>query len=503
MTELSAVFRARDDDWTMGKVVYQIVPDRFHARDIDAKLDCYAPPRRLAPWTEPAKRGEPMPDEGVWSHELTFYGGDLAGITDKLGYAKDLGADVILLTPVFEARTYHGYDTLDYHTIAPHLGTRDDLRDLVGACHRLGLRIILDGVFNHMSMHAPWFQEALADAGSSRREWFDIDPDRFEHGFRCWAGVKNLPEMQVEHEPLRDAIHRAPDSVVRSYLRNPGIDGWRLDVAWELGTTILSELVSHAHAERADSVVLGEIWTPPASPGGSWVPPLDGLLLLSVRELLLHWVEGRISGSRAARVLQTMVEDAGIEALLRSHIVVENHDTPRIHSKVPDPDARRAVQTLAAALPGNFSFLYGMEIGLEGSRDPEMRGPMPWSEVREDHPVLAWTKRLLATRRAHRAMRIGDYLALDSESLFAFQRSTDRYADTIWVMANASDEHVCETLYLRDARLMNGDLVDVMTGERVGTHAGFCRVEVASRSVRILGHVDHGAWQYDPYKRIR
>lgn len=501
MSDRAANFRARDDDWRMGAVVYQVMPDRFHVRDVDAKRDLYEGPRRLAPWSEAPVRGEHLPQQGVWSHELTFYGGDLPGLLDKLDYVQELGAEVLLLTPVFDARTYHGYDTLDYHGIAPHLGTHEDLEALVDAAHGRGIRVVLDGVFNHVSQYSDWMQEALTDASSPKRAWFDIGP-RYEHGFRCWAGVKNLPELQLESETLRDALYGGFDSVVRTYLRDADIDGWRLDVAWELGPSYLSDLVSSAHLEKPGSVVLGEIWSPPATPTGSWVPPLDGLLMMSLRELLLHWAWGRMSGARAARVVQAMVDDAGIDALLRSHVVVENHDTPRIRSVLPQEELCRAYQMLAAALPGNFSMLYGMEVGLRGEQDPEMRAPMPWSEAHDDNPVFAWTKRLLALRRSRRALRVGDFLALDTESLFAFQRATDRYAETLWVFANAGEREVTETVYLRDAKLMNGELVEVTTGERVGTHCGFATVRVPGRTVKILGHPDHAAWQYNPYKRI-
>ena len=147
--------------------------------------------------------------------------------------------------------------------------------------------------------------------------------------------------------------------------------------------------------------------------------------------------------------------------------------------------------------------LYGMEVGLDGGDDPEMRAPMPWDLANADNPVFAWTKELLAARRRLRALRVGDYLALDSETLFAFQRATDRYAETVWVFGNAAEEEVTETVYMRDAKLMNGHLEDVRTGDRLEAHCGYATVCVPPGSVRWFGHPDHAAWQYNPYKRIR
>ncbi|MFW5740109.1 MAG: alpha-amylase family glycosyl hydrolase, partial [Myxococcota bacterium] len=404
--------------------------------------------------------------------------------------------NTIHILPFFPYSSDRGFSVMDFEQVNPKLGTWDDIDNL-----KEDFRLMFDGVFNHVSQHSPWLQEAATDASSPKRAWFELDPDRYEHGFRCWAGVKNLPELQLESESLRDALFRRPDSVVRSYLRDADIDGWRLDVAWELGTSVLRELVSHAHAEKPESVVLGEIWSPPASPTGSWVPPLDGLLSLTLRELVLHWVEGRLPGPYAARVVQRMVEDAGIEALLRSHVIIENHDTPRIRGLLGRAETQ-AFQLLAAGLPGNLSMLYGMEVGLDGCDDPEMRPPMPWEEAHDDNPVFVWTERLLALRREHRALRVGDFQALDTRELFGFQRATDRYAETVWVFANATSEPVTETVYLRDAKLMNSRLVDLVGGDGFEAHAGFVRVKVPSMSVRLLSHPDHGGWQYNPYKRI-
>lgn len=496
-------FKEREADWRMGATVYQVMPDRFHARDLDSKQSQYDAPKRLAPWTEPSRRGEPLANEGVWSHELTFYGGDLPGLIDKIPYIRDLGASVLLLTPVFDARTCHGYDTIDYHRIAPHLGTRDDLAQLVRMAHDNGMRVVLDGVFNHVSQQCPWLREAVEDPHSEKRAWFDIDPDRYEHGYRSWCGIKNLPELQVETASLRDELYRSESSVVRSYLRELDIDGWRLDVAWELGLEVLTELVEHARREKAQSVVLGEIWSALASPLSRWAPPLDGLLHMSMRELLLHWIAGRVPGPRVARVLQTMVDDAGIEAMLRSHLVVENHDTPRIHSLLPDPALRSVFLHACMALPGCFSFLYGMEVGLEGMLDPEMRGPMSWDLAHDGNATFDWTKKLLVLRRELRALRIGDFVALDTDGLLAFQRVTDRYEESVWFFANVTDESVTETVYLRDAKLMNGNLVDRLSDDRAPVHCGFCEVTVEAASVRMLMHPSHAGWAYNPYKRVR
>ena len=159
-----AVFAAREADWRQGAIVYQVLVDRFApAADLAGKQHLYAAPRRLRDWHEMPAGGRYLADEGLWSHELEFWGGDLQSLRGRLDHVRALGANVLYLNPIHAAFSNHKYDASDYHAIAPEFGTLEDLDALLADAHAAGQRVVLDGVFNHMGRRAPRFLEAQAD----------------------------------------------------------------------------------------------------------------------------------------------------------------------------------------------------------------------------------------------------------------------------------------------------------------------------------------------------
>src|SRR5579884_1748260 len=188
-------FEARERDWRNGPVVYQVFVDRFApSADLAAKRMLYKSPRSLHPWSETPKAGSQIKSMGVWSHELAFWGGDLKSVRSKLSYIHDLGADVLYLNPIFDALTNHKYDALDYGKVAPEYGTRQDVIDLASDLHRNGMRLMLDGVFNHMGRNATRLQSALRDPKSPYRDWYFIGK-QYPLGYRAWVNVPNLAEL--------------------------------------------------------------------------------------------------------------------------------------------------------------------------------------------------------------------------------------------------------------------------------------------------------------------
>ena len=182
---------------------------------------------------------------------------------------------------------------------------------------------------------------------------------------------------------MRTYLYEDPDSVVRSYLRD-GADGWRLDTAYELGPDYLRDLTRAAHLEKADSLIVGEIVNYP----GEWLESIDAVMNFSLRHILLGLASGAIAPSSAGRMLDRLVREAGIEPLLKSWMVIDNHDIPRIASQIPRDSLRRLVQVLQFTLPGAPNIYYGSEVGMTGGSDPENRGPMRWDLVRDDNPEL-------------------------------------------------------------------------------------------------------------------
>ena len=488
----------RAQDWRIGPIIYQVLVDRFSPpENLEAKRSAIRPPRVLMNWTDLPKGGKRLPQLGLWSHELEFWGGDLKGLNSRLGYIESLGADVLYLTPIHKALTNHKYDAQDYNEVSPELGTHEDFENLAGTLHRRGLKLVLDGVFNHMGKTAPIFETALNQPNSPYRDWFYIG-DKYPGGYRGWSGVGNLPALNLENPIVRDYLWNGQDSVVRRWLRD-GIDGWRLDAAFEIGPDFLSELTRAAHETKPGSEVVAEVAGYPSD----WFPAVDGVFDFTMIKVGEETLRGEMSGGRAGLILNHMVLDAGIEHLLRSWLLTDNHDTSRLASQVPDPVDRRLVEAMHFTLPGAPVIYYGTELGMEGIGDPASRAPMRWDLETDSNPNLAWIRKLIAIRKARPALRYGDFAALDTDKLLSYVRTTGKIGETTLVVVNPTPSEVRETFPTRVGRLLSGgNLRDLLTGKSVTTVNGLITVDAPPKSVMILTPVMDKANGYSPYHRI-
>jgi glycosidase len=515
---VAGTFEAREKDWRNGAVVYQVIVDRFApTANLDAKRALYPAPKRLRGWDEvPLANPEIAPGTQITRHELDFWGGDLQSLRGRLDYVQQLGADVLYLNPIHLGFTNHKYDSLDFKAISPEYGTRDDLKALAADLHRRGMKLVLDGVFNHMGRNAPAFTQAqmaylevaapsgggrAASGGSIYRDWFVFGP-QFPGGARTWKGVQNLPELNLENTAVREHIWAAPDSVVRSYLRD-GADGWRLDTAYELGPLFLSQLTEAAHIEKPGSLVVGEIVNYPAG----WMPAMDGVMNFHWRTLLLGLARGEIGVAQASALIERTVADVGTEPLLKSWLLLDNHDVRRLATELPGRDQRRLAQVLQFTLPGSPNLYYGAEVGMTGGDDPAQRGPMRWDRVEQGHADLAWTRQLIALHKAHRALRVGNYRSATAGQLLAFERHTDRAADTVLVLANPGDQTVTELVQWRNGLMMDDNRLRDLLPPPEGSpppalHAGFVRITLPPHGVRVLAPDVGTQGGYSVYKRV-
>lgn len=495
-------FAERERDWRNGAIVYQVLVDRFAPpSQLDAKRALYPSPKVLRDWSETPARGTYLTAEKLNSQELDFWGGDFASLLGRLDHVQQLGADALYLNPIHLAYTNHKYDALDFQQISPEFGDRDDFRRLAAEAHKRGLRVVLDGVFNHMGRNAPIFQDAITNPSSPWRDWFAIGPE-YEGGARVWTGYQNLPELNLDNPAVRAYLYEAPDSVLRSYLRD-GADGWRLDTAYELGYTYLRDLTRAAHAEKSDALIVGEVVNYP----DKWLRAIDAVMNFSLRHIVRDVVLGEIAPAAAGRLVERLIRDAGIEPMLKSWLVIDNHDIPRIATQFPETAQRRLVQTLQFTLPGAPNIYYGSEVGMVGGDDPENRGPMRWDWVRDDNPELVWLKKLIALRRQHRALRVGNYRQVEADRLLAFERYTDRALDTAVILVNPSSVAVTDRIMIANADLMDDTpMVDVLgpaDAPPVGTvGAAFMTVTVPAQTAFILMPREHPRGGYSRYKRL-
>ena len=493
-----SIYHEREKDWRNGAVVYQVIVDRFSpSKTIEKKLALYQEPRKLRYWDETPKPGVFHHASRYWTHELDFWGGDLKSVMDRLDYLKELKIDVLYLNPIHQSLSNHKYDAKDYMTISEEFGSIEDLRDLISFIHKQDQKIMLDGVFNHVGVDHLFFVDALKP-NSAYKNWFDFN-QKYPEGVRLWADVKSLPELNLENQDVRNYIYQEEHSVIRSYIKE-GIDGWRLDVAFDIGYQYLKELTDAAHAERKESLVIGEIWNYPEK----WTKSIDGVMNFTLREIISRSLHQELSPLMANHAIQHMIQDTGIDAILKSWNIIDNHDVPRLTHQFKDRYDQKLAQVMQFFLPGSPNLYYGTELGMEGAGDPYNRAPMRWDLRHEDNEYLMWTKKLIDLHQSERALKIGDYLMISSEKFIAFERYTDQVEDTVIVLLNLSYQDTTDHLLIRDSNLMNFSAFDILLGEAEDLQmlAGFLKVSLKKKSCVVLKPKTTATHSYTPYKRI-
>ena len=376
--------------WVRDAVFYQIFPDRFRSGD----------PGNDPPGTQP------------WDESPThrsFSGGDLVGVLQKLDYLRDLGVTALYLTPIFTASTNHRYDGEDYFQVDPALGGNEAFRELVAALHARGMRIVLDGVFNHCGTGHPFFRD-VAERGrqSPYWDWFMIQGDRPrvdpEPNYACWAGCANLPEWNHRKPAVRGYLL----SVVRHWIEAYGSDGWRLDTVEYLSPDFVRAVYRTAKEANPEAYVLGEVM----GLATSWFRhgALDGVMHYKLWEGLVHFFAERTwDAPRFARYVQVIWSSYPREANYACYTLLGSHDKPRFLTLCRG-DVRRLVLAAAFlfAYPGAPAIYYGDEIGLEGGDDPDCRRTFPWDEQEWNRDLLDTFRALVRLRREEPALRRGD-----------------------------------------------------------------------------------------------
>lgn len=414
--------------WVQDAVFYQIFPDRF---------------RRGEPANDPPHVRSWDSAPGVWD----FFGGNLQGVVDKLDYLQSLGVNAIYLNPIFEASTNHKYNTTDYYRVDPHFGDNALLKRLVSNCHRHGIRVVLDGVFNHVGVDFWAFQDVVKRGKRSRYvDWFDVKKFpvkmRPRPTYACWWGLWELPKLNTHNPEVRQYII----DVATYWLKEADIDGWRLDVADEVPHSFWVEFRQAVKAVRADAYLVGEIW----HDGHPWLggDQFDAVMNYRFRTAVLGLLGGLRDGrsrpvratnaARYDRALKSITADLPPQAVAVQFNLLGSHDTERILTLMRgDKRKVKLAALLMMTAAGAPVIYYGDEVGLEGGRDPDCRRGFPWNERDQDGDLLEAFRSLIALRHRHAALRRGTYRTLVAEgSVYAFARERD--CKSIVVMINAS-----------------------------------------------------------------
>ncbi len=413
-------------EWVKHAVFYQIFPDRF------ARSARLPKPAHLEPWEDPPTA-------------LGYKGGDLLGVLERLDYLQDLGVTALYFNPIFQSACNHRYHTHDYLRVDPLLGGDAAFQTLLAECKRRGLRVVLDGVFNHASRGFFQFNDVLENgAASPWLDWFyfyELPPNAYDPtrkpGYKAWFDLPALPKFNTDNAQVREYLMQVGEHWIRQ-----GIDGWRLDVPNEITTPgFWQEFRQRVKAINPDAYIVGEIW----EEARSWLEgdQFDGVMNYRFTEAVLRFVVGE----RLDR--QTVLDKgyhpwppatglefaAAIERLLRLYPwpiqlaqlnLLGSHDTARFLTIADGDEASlRLGALLLFTFPGAPSVYYGDEIGLTGGPPDAMaRKSFPW-----DHPetwreaLRAYHKELIALRLAHPALRVGDVEPLAATAdTYAFGR---------------------------------------------------------------------------------
>lgn len=481
-------------DFAKGNIIYHVFVDRFN------RADGVKTKRKYRLHKSFSESPEVVSADGKYYAD-DFFGGNFNGIREKLDYLEELGVGIIYLSPIFKAYSNHRYDTGDYLKVDELLGTEDDFKRLLDAAHEKGMKIILDGVFNHSGADSLYFNKfgtydslgAYQSKSSPYYDWYYFK--KFPDEYACWWGCDNVPDLNKSNKDYR-ALVFGKNGVVEKW-QKLGADGWRLDVVDELPIDFVNLLIKKIKSVNKDALVIGEVWEDASTKVsyGELRPyllgdQLDGTMNYPFMNAIIAYV--RDGDEKFFKdTVQSILENYPKETVYCLMNSLGTHDTVRIINalsdvrahgwskthklgyKLPDSEYEKAKKKLYLAsvlqftLPGIPSIFYGDEAGLQGFDDPINRRPYPWGS--EDKEILAHYKKLGRIRRENRAVFSGGFNMRDENGLVAYERAGGDDEILIAVNAGADDK----TLFISKeyTSLYNNkeykDVVDVPGGSFV------------------------------------
>ena len=427
-------------DWAKGAIAYQIFPERFENGDF-----------ALTPVGAEAWGSQPTREN--------FMGGDLRGIIRRLDHLFSLNVDILYLTPIFKSPSNHKYDTADYFSIDPVFGTVDDLKELTKQCHARGIRVLLDGVFNHCGYEFAPFQNVLKKGDQSQYwDWFFVESSPVQtdpHNYDCVGYYKWMPKMRMSNPEVRAFFL----SVGTFWIREADIDGWRLDVADEVDFTFWQAFRSAIHAVKPDALLIGESW----KDAGDMLrgDQMDSVMNYLFRSSLIGFFAKNESAESFDAQLQRLQRLYPQPAQQVLYNLIGSHDTDRFLT-LCGGDLRKL--KLAAAFQMTYTGMpaiyYGDEIGMTGENDPDCRKAMDWSGA--DESLLSYYQKMTLLRRGEKALQLGDFHTLHvSDNAYAFARRFEN--ETIVALFNRSAESV--ELNIPVAECEKGSMYSLLGGD--------------------------------------
>ncbi|MDD3223581.1 MAG: glycoside hydrolase family 13 protein [Clostridium sp.] len=431
----------KERNWMQEAVVYQIFPDRFF--NGDKSID----PENVLTW-------------GTSVDHESMFGGDLQGIIDKLDYLKELGINLIYLTPIFKSSSNHKYNTEDYYDIDPQFGTLNTAKELIKKCHEKGIRIIFDAVFNHSGSDFFAFKDLLKNQEASKyKDWYyiysyPVSTDKINY-YTFANDVSTMPKLNTNNSEVREYLLK----VGEYWVKEVGIDGWRLDVCDEVDHDFwraFSKTVKHANK---NAVVVGEIQHEASSflKGDQ----LDSIMDYPFKFALVDFFAHRsISVEKFNDILSSS------RALYMNSItrqlwnLIDSHDTKRFLTECNDD-----INKMKLAIVFQFCYegvpyiYYGDEIGLNGGEDPQCRKCMIWEKEKQNLDLFNLYKTMISLRKQNKALIYGDYETIYcKENVLIFKRNYKN--ESMLIAINNNDKQHTINLHLQNIAL------DVLTSKR-------------------------------------
>ncbi|MGM0445957.1 MAG: glycoside hydrolase family 13 protein [Bacillota bacterium] len=393
-------------DWLKDAVIYQIFPERFKNGNPEISPD------EISKW-------------GTKPYHNSFFGGDLEGIIEKLDYIKDLGANAIYLTPIFQSNTNHKYNIADYFKIDPHFGDLETVKTLVSKAHKKDIKVILDAVFNHCDINFFAFQDLIKNGEKSKyKDWFFYDnlPIKTKHpvNYITFAtDVKIMPKLNTSNLEVQNYLL----DVVKYWMEKLDIDGWRLDVSDEVEMTFWNRFRKTVKNMNSEAVIIGEVW----HSARKW---LRGERFDTVMNYPFNWAVLKFFGTNEIGVdkFSSLIiknyyhyrEDTS-NVLLN---LLSSHDIPRIYEYCQSKEQLKLAILFLLTFPGVPMIYYGDELGLKGGKDPDNRRCMPWDKI-DNNEILKFYKKIIETRKNLNTISSGDFefiLKDEANNIVAFKR---------------------------------------------------------------------------------
>jgi glycosidase len=507
--QLTVYEKSDPPDWYGKGITYQIFPDRFHRSKVPDPRGMVGNRLVHKNWNDVPNY---IPDSNGEIKNSDFFGGDLKGIIQKLDYLKGIGVSTLYLSPIFESGSNHRYDTANYMKVDPMLGSEEDFTRLCEEARERGIRVLLDGVFNHTGFDSVYFngrgtypaQGAYQSTSSPFYPWYRFT--NWPTEYSSWWGIYTLPQVNEDNPSFRDFIIGSKNSVIRKWLRL-GASGWRLDVADELPDSFIEELRNACREEKADAVLIGEVWEDASNKVAYGQRrkyllgnELDSVMNYPFRNAVIAFALGKSSAEFIDKMesLRENYPEPIFYSLMNS---LGTHDTPRIltvlgateedwqmtrahksTSKLSAEQKEQAVRLLKIvsaiqfSFPGSPTIFYGDEAGAEGYEDPFNRRGYPWGK--ENAQLLEWYKKLGKLRSTLPALQSGSLVFHTSNhSVLAYSRSSGSDEEVLCLFSRSIREKVFT--------IPGTGWFDLLTGTVYPAKDGICEITIPPMSVII------------------